>query len=457
MRPAPPDLIDPIAEYDHGDGSVVIGGYVYRGEHVPVLLDRYVFGDWGSFATPSARLFNLNPNFVIEELRIGLADRPTGFWLRGFGQDADGELYVFGSSILGPTGNTGEMFKIVASLPVTYLQRNLVSDLPDFADWTDPNLINPWGIALDPNDSFWIADNGTGVSTVYDSNGLPLDPLLAIPTAAGDTLAAAVTGVIFNSTPNFVVGPNLPAQLIYATEDGTIVGWNNKAGVVLSMDHSASGAVYKGLALGSSGGNDYLYVTNFSAAAVDVFDANYSPVILTGSFFDPNMPAGFAPFNIRNVASQLYVTYALQDETAHDAMPGPGNGYVNVFDTSGQLLKRLVSEGPLDSPWGIVLAPAGFGGFGGALLIGNFGDGRINAFNPVTGELLGAILDVSGNDISIEGLRGLVFGNGNDRQGGNSRTLYFTAGIADGGSIEDHGLFGSIISTAPDQAETQNN
>jgi uncharacterized protein (TIGR03118 family) len=411
------------------------------------LQDRYVFGDWGTFGAPSARLFNLDPNSVIKELRIGLADRPAGFWLRGFGQDADGELYVFGSTVLGPRGNTGQMLKIVPGLPVTYLEHNLVSDLPDLAGRTDPNLVNPWGIATDPNGSFWIADNRVGLSTVYDGNGLPLSAGVTIPPPAGGTPPAAPTGVVFNSTADFIVGPNLPAQLIYATEDGTLVGWNSAAGAVLKADYSASGAVYKGIALGSSGGSNYLYAANFSAARVDVFDANFNPVTLAGSFSDPNLPAGFAPFNIRNVEGRLYVTYALQDAATHEDVPGPGNGYVNVFDTGGQLLKRFVSAGPLNSPWGVALAPAGFGGFGGALLIGNFGDGRINAFKPATGELLGELQDASGTTISIEGLRGLAFGNAG--QGANSRTLYFTAGILGSGSVEDHGLFGSIVPTAP--------
>jgi uncharacterized protein (TIGR03118 family) len=463
VRPVPPSLIDPIAQYDHGEGFVVIGGFVYRGGQVPVLQDRYVFGDWGSFGTPSARLFSLDPNSVIQELRIGLVDRPTGFWLRGFGQDTDGELYVFGSTVLGPRGDTGQMLKIVAGLPLTYSQRNLVSDVPDVAGVADPNLVNPWGIAVDPNGSFWVANNHVGVSTVYDANGLPLSAGVVIPPAGGGTLPAAPTGVVFNSTEDFVVGPNLPAQLIYATAEGTIVGFNSATGAVLKADHSASGAAYKGIALGSSDGSNYLYVANFSVGAVDVFDANFGPVALAGSFSDPNVPAGFAPFNIQNVGGQLYVTYALQDAATQEVVPGLGNGYVNVFDTSGHLVKRLVSAGPLNSPWGIALVPAGFGGLGGTLLIGNFsdgrinatnpGDGRINAFNPATGEWLGVLQGASGMAISIEGLRGLTFGGG---QGANSRILYFTAAVA-GGSVGDHGLFGRIVPTAPSQAATPGN
>jgi uncharacterized protein (TIGR03118 family) len=448
VRPVPPDLIEPIVEYDHDEGAVVIGGYVYRGNQVPALQGRYVFGDWGSFTGPSARLFTLDPNFVIQELRIGLADRPTGFWLRGFGQDAEGELYVFGSTELGPRGNTGQMLKIVSSLPVTYLQHNLVSDVPDLADSIDPNLVNPWGITADANGLFWIADNRTGLSTVYDGNGLLLSPGVIIPPPSGGTSPAAPTGILFNSTEDFVVGPNLPAQLIYATQDGTIVGFNSATGAVLKVDNSASGAVYTGITLVNSGGSNYLYAANFGLSGIDVFDADFKPVVLSGSFSDPNLPAEFTPFNIRNIGNHIYVTYALQDPATHDAMPGTGNGYVNVFDTSGQLVMRLASEAPLDTPWSVALAPGGFGGFGGALLVGNFGDGRINAFNPDTGEWLGELQDASGAAISIEGLRGMAFGN--SLQADNIRTLYFTAGIAAGDATEDHGLFGSIISIGSD-------
>jgi uncharacterized protein (TIGR03118 family) len=432
-------LIDPIAEYDHDEGSVVIGGFVYHGSRIPALQGRYVFGDWGSFAAPSARLFYLEPSFAITELRIGLADRPTGFWLRGFGEDADGELYAFGSTVLGPSGTTGQMLKLVPSLPLTYQQHNLVSDVPGLADRVDPNLVNPWGIASGPTTPFWVADNHTSKSSVYDGNG--------VPTRAAVVIAGAPSGIVFNATTDFAVAPGQPAKWLFATEDGTIAGWDTGAATVTKVDLSALGTVYKGLALGSSGGKSYLYATNFSAGRVDVFDVNFVPVALAGTFTDPNLPVGFAPFNVQNVGGRLYVTYAMQDAAKHDDVSGPGSGYVSVFDTSGQLLQRLVSKGPLNSPWGVVLAPAGFGGLSGALLVGNFGDGRINAFNPATGAWLGAIADGSGRAISIDGLWGLTFGNG--AKAGDTHILYFTAGIAGGGAVEDHGLFGSIAPIAP--------
>ena len=334
---------------------------------------------------------------------------------------------------------------IVPSL--TYVERKLVSDIPGQAEQTDPNLVNPWGIAFSPTSPFWIADNHAGVSTLYNSNAQPLSLVVTIPPSAGGPPPAAPTGVVYNNTPDFLVGPGLPARFIFATENGTIVGWNSGTTALLKADNSASGAIYKGLALGSNGGNNYLYAANFNAGRVDVLDANYNPITLTGSFSDPTLPAGFAPFNIQNVGGQLFVTYALQDAEKHDDVPGPGNGFVDVFDTSGQLIKRFISNGPLNSPWGVALAPAGFGGFSQALLIGNFGDGRFNAFDPATGQFLGMLLDASGLPIAIRGLWDLKFGNGG--QAGDSQTLYFTAGIAGGGTIEDHGLFGSIASILP--------
>lgn len=431
VRPAPPDLIDPIAQYDHDEGSVVVGGYVYRGAEVPALQERYVFGDWGSFGAPSARLFYLDPNWVIKELRVGLADRPTGFWLRGFGEDPDGELYVFGSTVLGPTGETGKIFKIVSSLPTTYVRHNLVSSVPDSSDRIDPNLLNPWGLAADPNGLFWIADNSAGLAHVYDANGASVLPAVGIPSPLGPLAAGAPTGVVFNDTAGFAVSASEPARLIFATADGTLVGVDGAGEAVILADLSASGAAYTGLALGVGDGNDYLYAANFATAQVDVFDAGFNPVTLAGPFFDPNLPPGFAPSNIQNIRGQLYVTYAPPDPNA------PG-GIVNVFDPNGTFVRRFASAGPLDAPWGIALAPAGFGGFGGAVLVGNTGDGLIHAFKPATGELLGPVSNTAGAPISIPGLRGLAVN-------GDADAIYFTAGP----DTEGRALFGAIVPAEP--------
>jgi uncharacterized protein (TIGR03118 family) len=336
----------------------------------------------------------------------------------------------------------------VTTVPsLTYIERKLVSDLPGQAEQTDPNLVNPWGIASSPTGPWWIADNHTGASSLYNGSGLPLPLVVAIPPPAGGTPPGAPTGIVFNDTAGFLSGSNLPAHFIFATEDGTIVGWNSGTNAVVKADNSASGAVYKGLALSQSNGSNYLYAANFNAGRVDVFNASYNPVTLDGSFADSTIPAGFAPFDIQAVGNQLFVTYAVQDALKHDDVSGPGNGFVNVFDTSGHLLKRFASNGALNSPWGIALAPTGFGGFGGALLVGNFGDGRINAFDPATGQFLGLLQDGAGLPIAIQGLWGLKFGNGG--QGGDTQTLYFTAGIAGDGKVEDHGLFGSLSSVVP--------
>jgi uncharacterized protein (TIGR03118 family) len=449
-RPIPANLIDPIAEYDHDEGSVVIGGYVYRGSRIPSLQGLYVFGDFGGGQEPTARLFyfdpnSAEPNAVIQELGLSRADRPCGFWLRGFGEDACGELYVFTSTMFGPTGNTGKVYRIVRCLPMTYQEQDLVSDLPGRAPRQDPNLINPWGIVAGPNTPLWISDNGAGLSSIYDANGAQVRPPVTIPAPGGGT--SAPTGIVFNSTTDFPVEPNEPARFIFATEDGTIAAWYDGNTAVLKADQSASGAIYKGLALASAGGLNRLYATDFHNGKVDVFDANFALVTLSGAFADPNLPAGYAPFGIANLDGQLYVTYALQDANAVDDVPGPGNGYVDVFDPNGVLVKRFATQCQLDSPWAVVRAPVDFGGFGGMVLIGNFGDGRINAYHPVTGVCMDSLLDAQANPIVIEGLWGLMFGTGG--RGGDPNTLYFAAGIPDGGAVEDHGLFGTLTPVAP--------
>jgi uncharacterized protein (TIGR03118 family) len=204
---------------------------------------------------------------------------------------------------------------------------------------------------------------------------------------------------------------------------------------VTVSDQSGSGAVYKGLALASNGGSNFLYAANFNANSIDVFDTNFN---LTSHFTDPGIPSGFAPFGIANFSGQLYVTFAKQDSAKHDDVAGAGNGYVDIFNPNGTLVQRLVSQGALNSPWGLAIAPSGFGTFGGALLVGNFGDGKINAYSATTGKSLGALDDSTGKAIAIPGLWGLIFGNGGS--GGSTGTLYFTSGP----NNEQDGLFGSI-------------
>ena len=334
-----------------------------------------------------------------------------------------------------------------------YVQTNLVSDIPGVAAHTDPNLSNPWGISSSATSPFWVSDNKTGVSTLYNGNGEPFplqNPLVVnIPPPGGGTPPAAPTGQVFNGGSNFNLGPNQPARFIFATEDGTISGWNpaaNPTNAILKVDNSAIGAVYKGLAIGNNGTGDFLYAANFSAGKIDVFDSAFGLTTLSGSFTDPNMPSGFAPFNIQNVGGALLVTYAVQDVAKHDDVAGAGNGIVDVFDLNGNLEKRLISSGPLNSPWGLALAPPNFGVFSNDLLVGNFGDGRINAFDPTTGNFLGTMLDKDGNPIVNTGLWGMKFGNGGT--GGAANILYFTAGIpGPNGAVEDHGLFGSVQPT----------
>jgi len=368
----------------------------------------------------------------------------------------------------GSSASSGEGF---------YVQTNLVSDLPNIAKFQDPNLVNSWGLVHSPTSPWWVADNGTGVSTLYNGNGTPVNPLppgtpplvVSIP-APGGGPGGTPTGIVFNSVlttnPNdFVVsagGKSGPSIFMFATEDGTISGWNPTVDVthaILAVDRSTvskgkfTGAVYKGLATGQDDGKDFIYATNFRFGTVDQFDAKFHRV---RSFTDPDLNKQcnlndqdnqcFAPFGIRNIGGRLYVTFALQKAgTAgqpgsfkHDDQAGPGNGYVDVFNTQGKLLRRFASQGTLNSPWGLTLTPRDFGPFSNDLLVGNFGDGHINVFNPKTGALLGQLPDQAGDPIAINGLWGIDFGNGVNA--GERDELFFASGLND----EANGLFGKI-------------
>jgi uncharacterized protein (TIGR03118 family) len=343
----------------------------------------------------------------------------------------------------------GSVLTPKAGVAVGYLSHNLVSDQPGVADHIDADLVNAWGIAFNPAGPAWVADNHSGKSTLYDGLGAKNSLVVGIPDATGAVPLGAATGVVFNGGNDFVVTQGAdsgPALFIFASEDGVISAWAPNVPqpapstvAHVAADRSSVNAIYKGLALGSSGGNDFLYATDFHNGRVDIFNSNFGLTSLAGNFTDPNTPAGFAPFGIQNIGGKLFVTYAKQDAAAEDDAPGPGNGFVDIFDTSGNFLQRLVSQGKLNSPWGLAVAPANFGELSNALLIGNFGDGRINAYDPVTGAPIATLSNAGGVPVAVNGLWGLQFGNGLTNQATN--TLFFAAGP--GG--EDHGLFGRIV------------
>lgn len=325
---------------------------------------------------------------------------------------------------------------------LTYTQHNLVSDGFVPADHVDAHLVNAWGIAFNPFGAAWVANNGSGTSTLYDGagNAIPLVVQIPTPTASG---GGNPTGTVYNGSSGFVVSKGSasgPARFIFATEDGIIAAWapNVDATHALRVVRCSS-AIYKGLAMSAGGNGAQLYATDFFHAKVDVFDASFKRMALPyGAFVDRGIPHGFAPFGIHNINGDIYVTYAKQDAGKKDDVHGPGLGYVDVYTPTGHLIRRVASRGALDAPWGVTLAPAGFGRFGNALLIGNFGDGRINAYDPISSLPLGSLRDVHYKPIRIDGLWGLAFGNGYLNQ--SVDTLYFTAGPDD----EAHGLYGRV-------------
>jgi len=320
-----------------------------------------------------------------------------------------------------------------------YVQHILVSDIPGMADVTDPNLVDPWGISFSAGSPFWISDAGKSVSTLYNGAGTITPLVVSIPAGAKGPAKSSPSGQVNNSTAVFLL-PNgtTKSSFIFATEDGTISAWGTAGSPsTVMVDNSASGAVYEGLAIGTSAIGGTLYAPNFNTGNIDVFDGKWAPATLAGNFQDPDMPSGFAPFNIWNLGGKLYVMYAKQNAAKKRDVAGLGNGFVSVFDLNGTFQKRLISNGVLNSPWGVAIAPATWGAFGGAILVGNFGDGRINAFDPNTGAALGTLQDKTGQPIVNSGLWALAFGNG---ASGDANTLYFTAGIQG----ETHGLFGAI-------------
>jgi len=321
-----------------------------------------------------------------------------------------------------------------------YEQTNLVADVNGYdAARIDPNLVNAWGIAAAPSGPIWVSAAETGLSTIYDKMGATLRPPVMIP-GPGNTGKGAPTGVVFNNTTDFAIlfEKNMVAsRFIFATEDGTLAAWGPGTGgsAVIMADRSPWKAVYKGLAIASHDGKNYLYATNFRSGKVDVFDKDFK-FVTDNSFKDPGIPAGFAPFNIRLIGDKLFVTYAKQEQPdKEDDEPGAGNGYVDIYRTDGVLVKRFASKGALNSPWGMVESGAPFCNLKHAILIGNFGDGRINMYDD-NGKLVGPLSNL-GKPISIEGLWALE----NKIPLADPDQLFFTAGPDD----EAHGLFGYLL------------
>jgi uncharacterized protein (TIGR03118 family) len=315
----------------------------------------------------------------------------------------------------------------------TYSWTNFQSDIAGVAQHVDPNLVNPWGMSVSPNGTIWVSDNGTGVATLYGQDGTARSLVVTIPTAARNREGGNPTGQVFNGTDFFQVtknGTSAPARFIFVSEDGSISGWNptvDPTNAIIAVDNGTNRgvnrAIYKGATLGEANGHNFLYATDFHTGKVHTFDENFNQVNLNG-FTDPNLPPGYGPFGIRNFNGEIFVTYALQDHAKEDDVACPGCGFINVFDTSGNFLRRLVSNGELNAPWGLALVEDG-------LWVGNFGDGRINNYDPVSGNFIETLMRADGTPLQFDGLWDLL-----PQAGG----VFFTAGIAD----EEHGLFGII-------------
>jgi uncharacterized protein (TIGR03118 family) len=339
-----------------------------------------------------------------------------------------------------------------ASAPNHYEETDLVFDVPDFAAATDPHLVNAWGLARSASSPWWVADNGTGLATIYNGAGAVQSLVVTIPVVSG-TEPAAPTGIVSNNSTDFEVAPTLPARFLFVTEEGTLSGWNptaNPTTAIIKVDGSGK-AVYKGLTIAQVGAANFLYAANFMTGAIDVFDASFAPVALAaGAFTDPKLPKRYAPFNVQTIGANVWVMYAKRDEDSIDEVAGAGRGFVDAFSPDGVLQKRLEWGPWMNAPWGIALAPADFGRFGGMLLVGQFGSGKIAAFDPVSGRFRGFLRGERGRALRIDGLWALGFGN--DGNAGPASTLFFTAGIED----EAHGLFGTITPHAAGKNDNNN-
>ena len=320
----------------------------------------------------------------------------------------------------------------------TFVQTNLVSDVPGWAALTDPNLVNPWGLSQGPTTPLWVSDNGTDVTTLYTDppGGSPSIVPLVVKIPGG-----APTGQVFNPTADFVLGNGSKAFFIFASEAGKVVAWNPTLSPnTRARKKVSSHAIFKGITLVPGASGSMLLAADFHTNRIRAYDGSFMPVHLPSwAFSDPTLPAGYAPFNVALVGDRVFVSYAKQLPGAVDDDAGPGHGFIDVYGTDGHWQMRFASRGVLNSPWGMTIAPAGFGAFAGDLLVGNFGDGRIHAFDPMTGHLDGTLRDAHGDPIQIDGLWGLLPGNGTTAP---ANAVWFSAGPDD----ESHGLLGTLTS-----------
>jgi uncharacterized protein (TIGR03118 family) len=325
-----------------------------------------------------------------------------------------------------------------------FVQHNLVADMAGVADNTDPNLVGSWGISASPASRIWVSNTSNGLATEYNTAGVGVTAAVIPPSASSKVKFGLPTGQVWSGygAGFFEVAPAKPANFIFATLDGTISG-NNGGTATVMVDNGPKGAVYTGLGIGVSKAGPTLYAANFGNGTIDTFDKNFKPVTLAGGFFDPDLQPGYAPANIQRFGQRLYVTYGLPDGNG-GFLSSPGAGLINAFDLNGNLVQRLVpSNGNLNMPWGLALAGPNFGVFSYALIVGNFGDGTIVAFDPLTGDFMGAMQDGKGNNLSIDGLWGIQFGtqgSTGNANGGDATTLYFAAAPSGGA----HGLFGAL-------------
>jgi uncharacterized protein (TIGR03118 family) len=366
-----------------------------------------------------------------------------------------------------------ERLDVRTLLSAAFVEQVLVSDIPGLAPHTDSAVVNPWGFTETPGGQFQLSNNGTGTAAVFAADGTPLGAPIVIPPPGGSPAGTTSkpNGQLTNTTSDFVIhegSRSAPATTIFSTEDGTIVGFNpavDPSKGIIAADQSSHGAIYKLIAMGAAGGANFLYATDFHNDKVHVFDKNFAlHTFSANQFTDPHAVAGFAPFGVKNVNNTLFVTYAKQDADREDDAAGPGNGFIDEFDTRGNFIKRFASGTAaggtltqLNSPIGATIAPAGFGNFGGDLLIGNFGDSHVSAFNPKTGKFLGQLQDASGDPLvfnggvntgsDTKGLWGIAFGNG--QGGAGKQTLFFASGPND----EADGVFGMVNMVPPPQQQ----